>query len=179
MSLRSLQPRTLLRGLAALALLAHPGCSGCSDEAGEPPVQVLPPPPIVSEEPELDPDALEVGDADRISETLPEGFVEVEEIPERVREDLVLYDNAEILQIADAENMGVLVVSVTTDDREKVMSTLSAALQERSYQVEPFTGLPRGGMLVATKGTRSISYYIETDDQGRTRIELADLPLEN
>jgi hypothetical protein len=182
MTLRIHSLRIPLRVLAVLALLAHPACSGCSDDSTGEAEEIVAPEPIVEESSELEgepEEELEVGDADRISDTLPEGFKVVEEIPERVREDLVLYENAKVLQIADAENMGVLVVAVTTDDREKVMSTLTAALQEKSYQVEPFTGLPKGGMLVATKGARSLSYYIETDDAGRTRIELADLPLEN
>jgi len=181
MTLRTPNLRTPLRLLAAVALLASPGCSGCSDDAAEP-AEVVAPAPIVAEseeEEEIDEDDIEVGDADRVSDALPEGFVEVTEIPERVREDLVLYDNAKVLQIADDKTMGVLVVSVTEDDRDQVMSKLSSALQEKSYQVEPFTGLPEGrSMLVATKGNRSLSYYIETDAEGRTRIELADLPLE-
>jgi hypothetical protein len=168
---------TLLRSLAAVALLAHPGCSGCSDESA-PATPVVPPAPIVSES-ETSGDDVEVGAADRVSDALPEGFVEVKEIPERAREDLVLYDNAKVLQIADAENMGVLVVSVTTDDRDKVMDTLSAALEAKGFEVERFSGLPKGGMLVGTRNKRSLSYYIQTDEQGRTRIELADLPLEN
>jgi hypothetical protein len=98
-------------------------------------------------------------------------------LPEAVPEDVPGYPGAEVTEIGESAEGGLLVSFSTPDDPTKVSEHLSKAFSEQGWSTEGTDAGAEGNVLSADKEGRSATLFI-TEQEGETRVDLFLVPSE-